>query len=506
MELLSQEKTDRLLAINSISHSYLTKTIAMKKILFVLLIISFGCAPKSGMFNDALCIENISTIDAENGLQEQMTVVIQENKIIRIAKTHELPLSDKNTIIDGTGKYLIPGLWDAHVHFAFIEEMAPSMFDLFLGYGVTSVRDTGGRIEFVKDWKDKAESDPKNAPRVMIAGPLIDGTPNVYDGSSPTFPPLSVHVADIAETEAMVEQLDSIGVDLLKAYEMLTPEKFKTITKMAREKGLKVTGHVPLSMDVISASNAGLNSIEHFRNLEMSVVSNWEELLAVRRELLKNKDQKTGGALRSSLHNLQRYDAIQRTDSLVLENVLNVLKENDTWQIPTLALYRLFAYRGFEKPEYRKNFNSLAVEIQEQWETAIIAMEGTPMNPNSQNFSNWAMGIMGEMLKKEIRFMAGTDAPIGFQVPGISLHQELALFVQAGMTPLQALESATLLPAIYFNMQDRLGLIQENMIADLLILDANPLEDIENTKKINAVIKDGHWMDRNHLDNLLKRK
>lgn len=477
----------------------------MKKIVLITLMAFYSCAPDGEYFKDALCIENINTIDAKSGLNTEMTVVVQDNKIVRVAKTSDLTLSSKNKIIDGAGKYLIPGLWDAHIHFAFIEEMAPSMFDLFLGYGVTSVRDTGGRIEFVKAWKDKADSDPKNAPRVKIAGPLIDGTPHVYDGSSPTFPPLGVPVADENATIAMVEKLDSIGVDLLKAYEMLTPEKFKTITKMARQKGLKVTGHVPLSMDVISVSNAGLNSIEHFRNLETSVVANWEELLAERREILKNKDQKTGGALRSSLHNLQRYDAIKRTDSTTLYKVLNVLKENDTWQIPTLMLNHLSAYGGFQDAEYREKFKALPQEIQEEWDMLIDKIAEMPVSENTLNFERWAMKMVGKMHKMGIPFMAGTDAPIRFQVPGNSLHGELKLYVEAGMSPLEALKTATLLPATYFNLQDELGLIEEKMIADLVILDANPLEDIENTQKINAVIKDGHLMNRNHLDQLLKK-
>lgn len=478
----------------------------IKRLIVFVLIVFSACSPTGELYENALCIENISTIDAKSGLQSDMTVVIVDNKIVKVTKTKDLQLAAENKIVDGTGKYLIPGLWDAHVHFAFIEELAPAMFDLFLGYGITSVRDTGGRIEFVKAWKDKAESDPKKAPRVMIAGPLIDGTPNVYDGSSPSFPPLSVHVADVNATIAVVEELDSIGVDLLKAYEMLTPEKFKAITRLAKEKGLKVTGHIPLSMDVISASNAGLNSIEHFRNLEMSMVANWEELLAERREVLKNKEQKSGGALRSSLHKLQRYDAIKKTDSVTFYKVLDALKKNDTWQIPTLALSRLFAYRVFTSAEYQKDFNALPVEIKKQWETAITALEKTPMDEGSQRFSDWAMSIVDKMHSMGIHFMAGTDAPIGFQVPGISLHEELVLYVEAGMTPLEALETATLLPAVYFDLQDELGLIEENMIADLLVLDANPLDAIENTKKINAVIKDGHLMDRTHLNGLLNGK
>ena len=236
-----------------------------------------ACQPSGEIFKDAICIENVSVVHPENGVIDNQTVIIQGEKIFKIFSSTAIKLSPENKIIDGTGKYLMPGLWDAHVHFAYMEELAPSMFDLFLGYGITSVRDTGGKIDFVKMWKDKALANPNDTPRVMIAGPLLDGMPNVYDGSTPQRPPLSVGLATVESAAEKVNELDSLGVDLLKAYEMLTPEQFVVIAKMAKEKGLKVTGHVPLSMGVISASNAGMSSMEHMRNLELACASNADE-------------------------------------------------------------------------------------------------------------------------------------------------------------------------------------------------------------------------------------
>src|SRR6056297_244349 len=170
-------------------------------VLLAFLILLFtACQSIETEYEDATVIQNITTIDAENGLYENQTVVIQDGKIVEVSSSDELSISDgNNVIIDGSGKYLIPGLWDAHVHFSYIEELAPSMFDLFLVYGITSVRDTGGRIEFVKQWKDRAVENPAEAPRVMIAGPLLDGEPNVYDGSSPGRPPLSVGLETVED-------------------------------------------------------------------------------------------------------------------------------------------------------------------------------------------------------------------------------------------------------------------------------------------------------------------
>ena len=127
----------------------------MKKLLFLFLLLA-SCDNVEEYYEDAYCIENINIIDAKQGLKENMTIIISKNEIIKIEKTSNFNLSKKNNIINGSGKFLIPGLWDSHVHFAFEEELASSMFNLFMAYGIKSVRDTGGEINFLKEWKDKS--------------------------------------------------------------------------------------------------------------------------------------------------------------------------------------------------------------------------------------------------------------------------------------------------------------------------------------------------------------
>ena len=204
------------------------------------LIISFflliSCNISNEYFKNAYCIENINLIDARDGLKKNMTIVISENKILKVEKTSQLVLSKKNKIYDGKGLYMIPGLWDSHIHFAFEEELANSMFNLFIGHGITSVRDTGGELSFVKKWKKESQNNPNYYPRVKIAGPLIDGKFNVYNGNSVYFPPLSVRTASVKETEEMVLDLIKNDVDFLKAYEMLTPEQFEVVIKIAKKK------------------------------------------------------------------------------------------------------------------------------------------------------------------------------------------------------------------------------------------------------------------------------
>ncbi len=472
-------------------------------LIVALLFLSVSCSEKKELFEEAICVSHVNVIDAENGLRENMTVIVKNDRILKIAHADSIQLSEENNIIDASGKFLIPGLWDAHVHFAYIEELAPSMFELFLAYGITSVRDTGGKIDFVKKWKAAAEESPNGAPRVKIAGPLIDGMPNVYDGSIPTRPPLSVGAASVEEAVNIVDELVEQGVDLIKAYEMLDADQFRAVTARAKEKGLKVTGHVPLSMDVISASNAGLNSMEHLRNLELSTAGNAAALLAERKKVLDEEKNLPGGDLRSKIHELQRTSAYDNQDNEKIEQVLNVLAENDTWQIPTMALNTAFTRKPFLKPYWAESLELLPDEIGKSWSATIATFKDREINEASKKRSDWCMNMIERINKKGIKIMAGTDCPIFFLTPGLSLHEELIVLVEAGLTPFEALESATLNPAEYFDLQNELGLVKEGFIADLLLLEANPLKNIENTKRISSLFKNGKYYARADLDSMI---
>lgn len=473
--------------------------------LLLTLLLVTRCQPPGELYEGALCIQNITTIDPQEGSREGQTVIVKDGKILKIAPTAELKLSDKNQIVDGTGKFLIPGLWDAHVHFAYMESLAPRMFDLFLLYGITSVRDTGGEIMFVKKWKDAALASPTDAPRVMIAGPLLDGMPNVYDGSDPGHPPLSIGSGSVEALEALIQRLDSIGVDFLKAYEMLTPEQFYKLMEVAKRLGYKVTGHVPLSMDVTGASNAGLNSMEHMRNLEISCASNAEELLIQRHAMLKKGKKTPGGVLRSSIHAAQREVAVTNYDEKKADEIIQVLLKNQTWQIPTLTLNTSQARPPYARPEWQESFEYLPDTTRDQWKSFLESAAKEPVPPFRQKYSDWMMAMAGKIHKAGVPIMAGTDTPIAFLTPGLSLHEELVSLVEAGMSPQEALKAATVNPAAYFGLENELGSIRETQWADLLILSANPLEDIRNTQRIEGVIKQGKFFGKSELDSIRTR-
>jgi len=311
--------------------------------------------------NATIFIKDVLVIDPVEGFLGKRNIAILDHVIIKVSSAN-FEVCDNAKIIDAKDKYLIPGLWDAHVHFDYIPELASSMFDLFLLYGVTSVRDTGGRLEEVLEWKKKSLENPSKAPRVMIAGPLVDGSPSVYDGSHPSRPPLGVESATVEEARAKVRELATAGVDLIKAYEMLSAEQLQAVTDEARRHNLKVTGHVPLSM----------------------------------------------------IHAAQRAYALDNQDAKATERVLASLKENDVWQIPTLSIMTAISKRQFLREDYRATFDLLPKEVGDGWKERSSVFGQSEVSESMEKYTSWFLAMTKRINDNDIPIMAGTDCPIFF--------------------------------------------------------------------------------------------
>tara|TARA_B100000035_G_scaffold97109_1_gene82408 strand:+ start:2907 stop:4301 length:1395 start_codon:yes stop_codon:yes gene_type:complete len=435
--------------------------------------------------SEKILIHNVNVIDPLDGISKNTNVEISNNKISSVGKKTSFFYSKK---IDGSGKYLIPGLWDSHVHLYFDQELAKDMPMLFLKFGITSIRDTGGDFNFLDSIKKLSEKYSKSYPRLKISGPLIDGKFNVYNGER--LPNLSVKTENVKETENVVNKLIASGADFLKAYEMLSPEQFEIIMKIAKKKKINVTGHIPLSMDIETASNLGLNSLEHIKNLELWATKDKNELLKVRRGMMKNTRNLSGLNLRGMIHNTQKNYAINNLDKDETIKIYEALAKNNTWQIPTISIYKVPIYKIFKDDYWIENLKYLPEKTREIWEERIN-FSNKNINPKQKDFSDWVQRTTKEMHDYGIEFMAGTDSPLGFLIPGFSLHIELELLVESGMSELDAIKTATINPSRYFNMENYLGLIKEGYIADLILLNTNPLENIKNTLDISLVVKDG---------------
>ncbi len=440
-----------------------------------------------------IIIKHATLVDAANPVRENMTVVLQDDVIQLIAESGSVMIdAQEDTIVDARGKFLIPGLWDAHVHLTFIPELDyKTAYDLFLANGITSIRDTGAVLSKLQPAIDYANDNPDKTPRLFYSGPLIDGSLRVYKGKEAGFPELSIGVDENTDSKAVVNELLNQGVSFLKTYEMLSAKTFLGLLAMAKEKNLRVTGHIPLSIDLIEAIDAGLGGMQHIRNLDLACTNNAEEILAQRQALLKNKDSLPGSALRSKIHQLQRFVAIGNLDEERCNKIIRHLAANNVFQTPTLTINTLDSKRFYAHQEWRDTYQFLPKTLQKSWYIGSIEMAKEEVSENDKIFEDWSMKIVGLFNKNGVKIIAGTDTPIGFLTPGYSLHKELELLVEAGLTPLQALRSATITPAEFFNLESKMGTIEPGKYADLVILDSNPLDSIKNTQNIHMVIAKG---------------
>jgi hypothetical protein len=254
------------------------------------------------------------------------------------------------------------------------------------------------------------------------------------------------------------------------------------------------------------ASTAGplVDSIEHLRNVEMDCASNSAELHETRLELLKNPDNLPGIELRSSLHKLQRLAAIENYDETRCDQTLDAL--TSTTQVPTLRLVGLSLVPPYTRPGWDEALSRTPQAAREDWRAVGEERRFDPGDANADfvRFAEWAMFLVERMHSKNIPIGAGTDTPIGIAIPGYSLHSELDMLVRAGLTPLEALEAATLRPAEWFALEGILGSVDVGKRADLVLLDANPLDDINNTKSIAMVVSKGVAFSKEQLAAILE--
>lgn len=448
-------------------------------------------------------VTGATVVDAKQRIRNA-TVLIQGNTIVAVGPSSAIKVPVNARSIDGRGKFLIPGLWDAHVHLSYYPDLSiEASYPLFIANGITSVRDTGGLVDIVLPMREAANAPNAIAPRVHVSGPLVDGTQRVYAGLNGR-PNISVGVSTPEDARTQIDALHAAGVDLIKLYEMNSPETFKAAAQRANELGLPITSHVPLSMDAVGAAEAGVDGMEHLRNLELSCAVNFQALLAERRKTLANSQDMDGGDLRSTLHRMQRDAAIEAQDSERCNEVIAALRREQVFQTPTLTVNTVATKRLFADPEWQKTFVYLPPKVQEQWAAGAARFDQSMKpSPASDAFTQWSYAMVKKLQDGGVKVMAGTDNPIGFLTPGFSLHKELAFLVESGLTPMEALTAATLHPAQFMRVDDKLGTVEVGKLADLVLLDADPRKDIGNAHKINTVIKDGRIFNQDAIHQLL---
>ena len=450
-------------------------------------------------------ISNVTVIDSATGSQVA-NVLIDETKILDVipvqatGKTSTRSLIDQaERHIDGAGKYLIPGLWDFHVHFTYDERFSDSMGDLFLYHGITSVRDTGGLLEKLLPVLDELREAEHPSPSVWFSGPLLDGPSVVYDGEHR--PGLGIANATPAEVRRNIAEIHAAGASFLKIYEMVSPDIFAAIVEEARQRNLPIDAHVPLTMLAREVAPK-VQSLEHLRNYELDCIADLETKRNERVSIMQNADDTPGANLRSQLHGLQRMASIEAEDTNVCATSTEAL--TNTISVPTLRLNTLRTMPPMQRADFELALSLIPLNVREEWLMLIASFNSETQQPDT-TMTDWSLRRTGELHKAGAPIAAGTDTPIGLSIPGYSLHTELERLVAAGLSRQEALDSATLRPAEFFSIDDKLGRIRPGYTADLVLLSESPLENIGNTRAVELVLKGGEVVDRQQLHQRLSQ-
>ncbi len=279
----------------------------------------------------------------------------------------------------------------------------------------------------------------------------------------------------------------------MKVYALLPRDAYFGIADEAKQQGITFVGHVPNSVSPAEASDAGQKSIEHLTGI---LIASSDKETELRDKLVKADSPEARGRVQATA--LETYDEKKAADLVAR------FAKNQTWQCPTLTVLRSSAYLGDENFRTDGRLRYIPRPLQQRWNFRVASRSGGDDGVEKKVLQK-QFEIVGAMQKAGVPILAGTDTGNPFCFPGFSLHEELALLVIAGLTPVEALRSATLNPAKFFGLDQTLGTIEQGKIADLVLLDANPLRDIRNTQRINAVVSNGRLFDRKALDKMLAK-
>jgi imidazolonepropionase-like amidohydrolase len=434
--------------------------------------------------SSTLIIHDVTLIDGSGApAKPHQTVIVEDGKIAAIDNSGmgfagKLP----GKHVDGSGKFLIPGLWDMHVHMVFGDWFPHGKeitLPLFIANGITGVRDMGGELDVLQQWRKEISAGTLIGPRIVISGPMLDGP-------KPRFPS-SVAITTPEDGRKAVDDLKRHGADFIKLQSLIPRDAVFAIADEAKKQGISFVGHVPDAVRASEASDAGQKSFEH-------LIGIFEGSSPLEDEFIKGT--------KTEKQFLSTYDPKRAAALFAL------LAKNQTWQCPTLVWERggnLIDQTDFAAdtrakyvPAYWKDvtWKRFTDQVEHDFNTDDLATR--------KRFIEKELEVVNAMHRAGVRFLAGTDTPPGVYIfPGFSLHEELQRFVAAGFTPMEALQTATLNPAKFLGRESELGTIEKGKLADLVLLDANPLDDISNTQKIAGVVANGRYFSRAELDKLL---
>lgn len=453
----------------------------------------------AGPQGESFALTHATVIDGTGNAPVRDQTVLVTNGRIESVLPSAVPLRPGVRAIDLTGKFVIPGLIESHVHSMGPEQVAAPLYPLI---GITTVREMRGEL-YHHDWRKKIRSGTLLGPRWVIGSPIVDGTPSLHTHDTGSLD----EVATAEQARAAVRQAERDGADFVKVYSRLSPGEYLAIVDESRRRGLPYAGHVPDEMTVARASQLGQVSIEHLHALLLATSSREPD---IRRKL----GRITLDATQDSFHRYARwfqqihpleYEALQSYQPARAAALFRLLAARRTGVVPTLTIHRILELpdETHTRPEELKY---LPGWMTDWWAdvTAVLVGGRTPEQARQiREIYAHRQLLIRQMLELGVPLLAGTDTGNPYLVPGFALHQELELLVEAGLTPLQALRAATHDPAKLLGLAGETGSVAPGKIADLVVLDKDPLRDIRNTRQINALVVAGRLIEQQERTRLL---
>ena len=444
--------------------------------------------PVAAQASRPLVIRNASVIDVESGRTVAgQSLVIDGTRIRAMGPVARVEVPAGATVLDATGRFVIPGLWDMHVH-----ATGPGIDRLFLpvlaANGVTGVREMFGRLAWYDSARAAGARGTYLVPRLVGAGHILDGAPQVWPGS--------IGVADSTEVARAVDSLARAGAAFIKVYSRLTPAEFRAAAAAAGAHGLPFAGHVPSLVSVDEALQLGMRSIEH---LQMFTTACSSQEVTMREELARAVASGPKGWDSAAVISRQQLPSQVATfDEARCRALASRVAKRGTWMVPTTVVLRSIAYlddstlKADDRLRYIPRFFSAGWDPRFDFRFRAVTAEGWAQRKQAYEVQRRIVRLLHDA---GARFLAGTDLSNPYIYPGFSLHEELANLVALGFTPLEALRAATRDPARFLGAADSLGVVRRGMVADLVVLDGNPLADIRNVGRVHAVVLAGALVD-----------
>jgi hypothetical protein len=450
----------------------------MNKLVGILLIsIVLSSCKKEDQITYDLVIENGNIIDIVTGDIDKQTIYINDGRIVKLSNPDDSIAFKSEIVLDGTGKFILPGFWDNHVHFRGGDSLIQANKDflkLFIMNGITTVRDAGGDLtSSVMEWKQQVESKELVGPTIFSAGPKIDGNNATWAGS------LVVEAED--DIIVALDSLEALKVDFVKLYDSrISGELYLKTIQEATKRDMITSGHMPFTVELEKTLDSGIGAIEHLYYILKGCSSDEKAIT----EAIKNGEYGFWASMEKLVATYQDSTA---------EKTFSSLKDHNTYVVPTLHIGNVLSYLDEVNHEDDTYLKIMPSEIVKTYEGRINGSlnSSDKARQDRKALNTFFVTLAKSLSDANVNLLAGSDSGAfnSYAYPGISLHKELEAMVSTGISNLKALQNSAYNGAHFLKKESDYGSVEVGKISDLVILNRNPLDNIKNTRNINFVVK-----------------